>query len=345
MKRINIYYFVIFLLGLFLWNIFVSQKHEQISFYGFAETRETEINYNHPVRINTIYVGPGQSVVEGEKLLEVSRIKSKESLQDQDFIVSELLSKAEKWTTQMNNKIEILNSNFDINNKKLDAEIKVLQDELKYKQSLTEEITSINKNSNSGFINLRNKIKALQDEKKYLKNKTETEKKALELEKTKGLNPYYKEIDRLNASKEFEVSQQVQTFDVLAPSNGLIGNIQCKEAEHIPAFKTLLSFYEPNPSYIKAFVHEDLILEVNPNDNFNVNSIKNASYSINGKVIGLGSRIVEIPERLRKVPDYKTYGREVTIEISSDNNFLQKEKVILELQEKNDKSSNLSVSK
>jgi hypothetical protein len=46
-------------------------------------------------------------------------------------------------------------------------------------------------------------------------------------------------------------------------------------------------------------------------------------------VIGMGHRIVEIPERLRKIPEIKTYGREVLIQIPSDNKFLQKEKVVL----------------
>ena len=48
-------------------------------------------------------------------------------------------------------------------------------------------------------------------------------------------------------------------------------------------------------------------------------------------ITGLGSRIVEIPDRLRKNPDLKTYGREVLISIPPTNFFLQKEKVILNL--------------
>ena len=50
-----------------------------------------------------------------------------------------------------------------------------------------------------------------------------------------------------------------------------------------------------------------------------------------GVVKTLGSRIVEIPPRLRKIKELKTFGREIIIEIPSDNPFLQKEKVILNL--------------
>jgi hypothetical protein len=49
-----------------------------------------------------------------------------------------------------------------------------------------------------------------------------------------------------------------------------------------------------------------------------------------GVISGLGHRIIEIPERLRKIPELRTYGREVLIEIPNNNHFLQKEKVLLQ---------------
>jgi hypothetical protein len=55
----------------------------------------------------------------------------------------------------------------------------------------------------------------------------------------------------------------------------------------------------------------------------------------------LGSRIVEIPERLRKNPDLKTYGREVLIAIPPSNLFLQKEKVILNLLKKTSRPTSI----
>jgi len=90
-----------------------------------------------------------------------------------------------------------------------------------------------------------------------------------------------------------------------------------------------LSFYEPHSGVIKGYVHEDLTLQVQLGDQFKATSLKDERMSYPGKVIGLGSRIVEIPTRLRKIPEVKNYGREVLVEISKDNRFLQKEKVSL----------------
>ena len=132
----------------------------------------------------------------------------------------------------------------------------------------------------------------------------------------------------LNNEKEFYETEQSK-LKILAPSDSIIGNILCKEGENISAFSTLVNFYESSPTIVKGYVHESLILQVEQKDTLKVNSSLHPSHFIYGEVIGLGSRIVEIPERLRKSPDIKTYGREVLISIPSGNPFLQKEKVML----------------
>ncbi len=107
----------------------------------------------------------------------------------------------------------------------------------------------------------------------------------------------------------------------------MIGNVHVKAGEYLPSFKPLITLYEPNPSQVIAYVHESLLVKVNVGDKFIVQSMQDENNKFEGQVVGLGSRIVEIPERLRKMPDLKTYGREVVIKIPVDNSLLQKEKV------------------
>jgi len=80
---------------------------------------------------------------------------------------------------------------------------------------------------------------------------------------------------------------------------------------------------------VKAYVHEDYLVKVEVGDQFTISSIKDVNQSYQGTVIGLGSRIVEIPARMRKVAEYKTYGREVMIRLPSESRFLQNEKLTL----------------
>ena len=182
---------------------------------------------------------------------------------------------------------------------------------------------------NSSFAE---RIKALEKTKRLATATFDQEIQNLESVLKIGNNPYFAEIDRLKAEQDFEEDQKVIDFQLTAPMDGLIGTIYCKEAEHIPSYKTLISFYEPNPSLVQGFIQEDLMLQVAVNDSFLVRSTKDPSIAYYGKVTGLGSRIVEIPERLRKIPNLKTYGRELLITIPKNNAFLQNEKTILELQ-------------
>jgi len=80
---------------------------------------------------------------------------------------------------------------------------------------------------------------------------------------------------------------------------------------------------------VTGFVHEDVTVAVAIGDVFQVSSLTEPLVTYEGVVTGLGSRIVEIPTRLRKLVSVKSYGREINISISPENNFLQKEKVSL----------------
>ena len=187
------------------------------------------------------------------------------------------------------------------------------------------------KSEEANYQPLQDKIKAAEKEKQLVEETYALRLKALSDQKRMGKNPYREQIARLEAELQFDRDHRIQPITVTAPSDGLIGNIHCKEAEHVSSFQTLLSFYEPHPQFVKGYVHENLSLKVAVGDTFLIRSTKDASVVYKGAVTGLGSRIVEIPERLRKMPEVRAYGREVSVEISPDNSFLQKEKVALEL--------------
>ena len=92
----------------------------------------------------------------------------------------------------------------------------------------------------------------------------------------------------------------------------------------------MIDFYEQNPNVVVGFVHESLTPQIREGDSLLVISSLHPEHRLSGRITGLGHRIVEIPERLRKIPELKTYGREVMIEIPTENSFLQKEKVLLQ---------------
>jgi len=312
-----------------LWTLNNRQGGEVASFYGFAENKETEINFNYPVVIGDIKVRPGEFVKEGTPLIDLYRIKAKEVMADESFKIADLRAKETIWRTEVENDLKQLGLKKKLEVDKIITAIKKLKDQKDFDQSLYKDLKSV-KASEKKYAPLSSKIAALERELSLVKSSYTTQTKAMEKELSVGKNPYAIAIERLEAEQKFSESTKKQFSQIAAPTDGVIGNIHCKEAEHIPSYKTLVTFYEPNPTLVKGFVQEDLLLHVSLQDTFVIRSTKASEINCKGAVIGLGSRIVEIPERLRKVVGMKTYGREVLVAIPPENQFLQKEKVILE---------------
>lgn len=334
MKNFNLFYIVIIALGALISVALRPDFHSELSFYGFAESRATEINYNYPVVVDRILVTPGQSVEEGQVLMHLSRRKSKETMEDQSFRIAQLQAEERLWKQKQMNAIEELSINHQTKLAEIDRKIIHLQKEISYRKSLVENLQSIDPVVTS-YKPLEDELVSYQQEKEELKELYSAKRKGLEEELMLGSNPFGEQIKRLKAEQTFDESQKNIPIVVRAPTDGLVGNISCKEEEHIPSYSTLLTFYEPHSGIIEGYVHEDLTLEVKIGQEYIISSLKDENVSYPGKVIGLGSRIVEIPSRLRKIETIKAYGREVLLEISKENSFLQKEKVSIKFNQNN----------
>lgn len=305
-----------------------SMQSKTAAFYGFAENKETEINHIEDVLVEKIHVENGQEVKKGDLLIEVkdailpSRIdglKLEKEVLQQDVIQKK---------KEIRNEIASIEMERDFRLKDLESKIQTLEKEIALNESLYEGLKTIDdsgsKYSNPEAVKLeflklsRNDILSRADDEIKMQKSILSSIEAPSNVKAEILNT---EITHYEREKE--------KLSIYAPSDGLIGNVTCKEGENISAFSTLMNFYKHNPTLVKGFVHESMILEVKVGDILEVSSSLHANHKIKGEVFGLGSRIVEIPERLRKIADFKTYGREVLIKIPENNNFLQKEKVLL----------------
>ena len=326
MKNFNLFYSAIVGTGILLFTILRPDFHRELSFYGFAESRATEINYNYPVVVEKIMVKPGQAVKAGEVLFHLSRRSSKETLEDQGFRIAQLEAEEELWKQKQRNATDELQITLQARLAEIDGKITRTQNELAFKKSLVENIQSIEP-VEASWKPLEETLAGFRQEKADVKRLYEAKIKGLNDELSLGQNPYREQIRRYMAERAFDESQKVQPIVVTAPADGLVGNISCKEAEHISSYTTLMTFYEPHSGIINGYVHEDLTLEVEIGRECTISSLKEENTHYTGKVIGLGSRIVEIPSRLRKIEAIKAYGREVLIEISKENCFLQNEKV------------------
>lgn len=302
------------------------------AFYGFVESQETEINYNYPVAISEILVRPGQAVDSGQALLRLVHRELRDELADEPYQLSELAAQETAWRKERQQQLDIIAGEASGKLAEIDTRITTVEEEIAYRQSLTEGLSSISV-PEGNYQPLRAELRQLRAERKREAENYRLQRAAIENELRYGTAPYREQAKRLRAEADFSAINEERSITLHAPAAGLIGNINCREGEFKSAFANLITFYEPHVDIVRAYVHEDQAVTVRLGDLYEVSSAGEPVERLTGTVIGLGSRIVEIPERLRKYVELRSYGREVTLSISTKNTFLQQEKVSLRRRE------------
>lgn len=329
MKKINILYVILIPLIVGLFYMYKKMNSTSPFFYGFAENKETELSHDKPVLIEKIWAIPGQSVKKGQLLIEVQQDAIDFKIESVDYDIERIEINDQQQKNNLLDQIDRLEAERSSKIAAITAEIEATETAILFQKNLLSDLKSFDEKD---FVvaNTPNqqKLEALKEKLVYEIAPIDLEIKQLKKTLSVISNAAQSRKQSLRNEKEFYQTEQ-NKLKILAPSDGIIGNILCKEGENISAFATLVNFYESSPTIVKGYVHESLILQVKQQDTLKINSSLHPSHFIHGQVIGLGSRIVEIPERLRKSPDIKTYGREVLISIPSGNPFLQKEKVML----------------
>lgn len=327
-KRYNIIYVVGLLMLIMLLYMSRSLQTESVFFYGFAENKGTEVNHIEDVRIAKIHVTDGQEVKQGDLLLEVVDIAIPQKIQELESDQKIMTATNSAKIVELENKKSQLLSAKKVEIANLHGKINELQREIEINRSLYENLQTIPLRDTDRRSPDLEKLEGLRVLLREVEDAMRKETAAVDASIASLRQPATLKNSKL-ASELAYYQEAKDRLSIYAPSDGLIGSISCEEGENISAFSKMLDFYKHNPTQVKGFVHESMILEVAVGDKLEVASTLHPDIKVTGEVIGLGSRIVEIPERLRKMVDFKTYGREVLIQIPSSNRFLQKEKVML----------------
>lgn len=128
--------------------------------------------------------------------------------------------------------------------------------------------------------------------------------------------------------KERELLQAEKDRLVICASiPGVVGSVNVRAGEKVAPFAPILTLSPRNPTLVRGYIHEKVYDDVAVGDSVDVRSSGARSGIVRGRVVGVGSRIVEFPLRLRKMPQIEVWGREVAVRIPTANPFLLGEMV------------------
>ncbi len=329
MRRINVLYLVLPLVIWALYALFNYLSRGTATFYGVAENLETQINLDHAVTVNRIHVSAGQFVAKGTPLLEVTRTALDFKVAELGHEIAELEANDRLAVAELRGTIERLRAQRSEKTGNIQARIRTLESDQALNAALLRKLKSVPASDSARQSPYSARLEALHDELRLAVEPLDAEISRLENELRLIGAPVRAQIGRLKNDVAYTRTEQGRLL-LRAPADGLVGSVHCREGENISAFGMMISFYEQNPTRVVGYVHESLILQVKVGDSLQVISSVHPGEQCRGRVSGLGHRVVEIPERLRKIPEIKAYGREVLVEIPLQNSFLQKEKVLLQ---------------
>jgi multidrug resistance efflux pump len=329
--------FIAFWVGVVALLLFISVFFEDTNtaIVAQVEPLKSAISYHKAVRVLEIYVIPGQKVVPGDVLVKVER--------------PDLILDVDRKKNQLNRlKIEqtVVEQKYSEKQKMLTLEKEAKVRELTAERAQLQIIVENNQKLTNQFSNLTGYADTIRS---FGKSYYEVELEALNQELDFILEQYrqnrylaaqlYEQETKTIAIREKEIEQELQAlideeFGLVKKAEfaGTIGSVNAQEGELLSPYSTILSLYDLNPTVIKAIMNEGYKYQAEVGQVVIVEST-NRSYHIEGKIIEIGARIIEYPNRLKTNQNVAMWGQELFIKIPEQNDFLNGERVFVNIKQ------------
>lgn len=311
-------------------------RSEPNHFYGIADTKEIEISSQSPVEVRRIWVTQGQVVRQGDTLIELHDPDLELKINQITNELSVLKTRRSAHATLSRSEIRQLQAQQQEKVSEIRAELRELEAQYNLNRQLVSELRSLSKNGEAA--------KPEADASNPIKIKIESLKKMLEM----AQDPSRVYVDRLShalSSSGDPIIEQAERLEeelgllledkkrlvIPAQMDGLIGSVNFRVGEKVSPFAPILSLHAASPSFVRGYIHEDVMSQVGLSQVVTVRSSHDKGNALQGKIIGVGARIVEYPERLRRRADIVIWGREIMVQLPPENRFLLGEKVLITL--------------
>jgi hypothetical protein len=144
----------------------------------------------------------------------------------------------------------------------------------------------------------------------------------------RDISPLAKEVDGLRRQL-LALKRQKSLAVRYAESDGVVATVAFKPGEQIPPLQSIVTLTSVTPNLVYGFINENLPSPFNVGDAVDILPLAGKGRSAKGRVVSVGSRIIEFPTRLQTIGNQKLFfGREVLVSIDDQaNQIVMGEKV------------------
>lgn len=315
--------------------ISINLRSDLENFHGIADTKEMVIRAEFGVEIKKIRITPGQRVFTGDTLVEMRSPEIELKISEYTHLVNEMRTRSKTQANLSKSEMKALKSEQEARIIEIRSELQQLESQYAINRELIQKLRSVKDNdSTSVAVNTNNptliRIRNLKEELARLDRSTAIMDENLRSQISYGVDPLKDQLEQYSDQLRLYTELNKKLF-ITAQSDGIVGAVFYKEGEKVSAFDSIATIHSESPSFVLGYIHENIYSSVSLGQSVTVRSLADKKHQVSGKVIGVGTRIVEYPLRLRKVPEVVMWGREVTIRIPEKNQFLLGEKVLIRL--------------
>lgn len=311
-------------------------RAEPDTFYGIADTKEIAISSESAVEIRRIAVAQGQMVSQGDTLLVLHNPELEIRLSQISHELKELRARKTAHATLSKSEILQLKAQQQERVSEIQAEIKELEAQYDLNKQLVSELRSLDrdKTAPAGNGDAKNPVQIKLESLRQLLKLVQDPSRVYEGRLTSALSSEGDPLTEQVSQREDELrllTEDRKRLTIVAQIGGVIGSVDFKVGEKVSSFTPILTLHAASPSFVRGYIHEDVYSQVGLKQKVQVQSSQNRRNKVEGEVVGVGTRIVEYPERLRKRAEILIWGREIIIRLPEDNRFLLGEKVLISL--------------
>lgn len=298
------------------------------SFFGIAETEPRSLNFDHDIAVREVFVKTGDLVKLGDTLATFYRAEldeqSLENLSDLQLTETE---RAAEFAILEKEK-QLVRTRLSADASELSTEISLLatEDSLNsvFRGSIYPDLKpAVNKVAADKMEALRRQMDDLQKRAREEISILESRQAAL------GAVASVRKAGTRAALQQLE-SEKNRLF-LIAPIDGYVESVMVARNSLVEAFTELMKINPHAPNMVVGFIHEASDTPLAVGQEVELVSFNRPEVKCSGRITSINPRMTELPLRLRKFIEMRSWGREVYIGLPQENRFYISEKITVNL--------------
>lgn len=328
MKKFNVLFaLIVIAISIVLLIVIDLQNQMRNTYFGTAETSTSIINLNFKAVINKILVKNGDYIHKGDTIFTYDQSDLEKDLNEYENQIEFIKANNVLKLTELNKQTENISLQFRQDSTRIAQKIELTQLDIQNETILRKKMGF--ENTTTPFLQQKKiEIKQLETEFKNLRLKNKIQKNQLQHQISRMNDLEKSEIDQQKKMIQFYTKHQ-NTSALIAQNNGFIENLRITAHEAIEPLQELGKISTNKPNFVVGFIPENMNKTSVIHQKIYLKSVARPHIHANGTIRTIGNKIIELPLRLRKFPEIKAYGKEIFIEIPSNNQFYINEKLLI----------------